>query len=131
MESPIRPTKITINSLQIFIEDLRDNQHKHGQKQKKNQFLIGQNKKKKIGLKTTNTINNNYSTKLDGFQRKKCRLKLVYIYITTYTSKINELLFVLDQTINLIGSSNFVWKFYEFSDIVTFLQTWGGNIIYS
>ena len=127
MESPRRPTKNTIKSLQIFIEDLRDIQHKHGQKKK----LILNWAKKQIWLKTTNTINNNYSTKFNGFQRKKCRLKLVYIYITTYTSKINELLFVLDQTINLIGSSNFFWNYYEFSDIVTFLQTWGGNIIYS
>lgn len=121
MENPIGSNKNTIKGLQLFIADLRATQYSQDHEKRINYELV---KIKKQFEPNTNLSNSATATalKLDGYQRKKCIAKLAYIYITTNTSKLNELLFGLDQIINLIDSNHFSEKFMGYLILSLFFE---------
>lgn len=136
MENPIGSTKNTIKGLQLFIADLRATQHSQDHEKRINYELV---KIKKHFEPSTNLSNPSSSfssssssttttttaanpLKLDGYQRKKYAAKLAYIYITTNTSKLNELLFGLDQIVNLIDSNHHSEKFMGYLILSLFFE---------
>lgn len=99
----------TIKGLQLFIADLRTTQQSEEQERRIQSELIKiQQHFETISRKPGS------NDKLTGYQRKKYIAKLAYIYITSHTTKLNSLMFGLDQTIELLRSSVFSEKFLAY-----------------
>lgn len=97
----------TIKGLQLFIADLRASQ----QSQEHEKRIQSEIVKIKQQFESASKKSNSEHDKLGGYQRKKYIAKLAYIYITSNTTKLNEILFGLDQAIELLRSSVFSEKF--------------------
>lgn len=100
-------SRSNIKGLQLFIADLRqahnsDEQEKRIQlelvkvRQQFNQHHRAESKKEAIGI---------------GYQRKKYIAKLIYVYITSNTLKLDEILFALPQVCELIRSNVYSEKY--------------------
>lgn len=132
MENPIGSTKNTIKGLQLFIADLRTTQHSQDHEKRINYELVKIKKHFEpyanlsdpfsSSPSSTTATTTTTSLKLDGYQRKKYVAKLAYIYITTNTSKLNELLFGLDQILNLIDSNHYSEKFMGYLILSLFFE---------
>lgn len=133
MENPIGSSKNTIKGLQLFIADLRATQHSKDHEKRINYELVKIKKQFEPSTHPSNPSSSPSSSssssapttnslKLDGYQRKKYVAKLAYIYITTNTSKLNELLFGLDQILNLINSNHYSEKFMGYLTLSLFFE---------
>ncbi|CCD22690.1 Apl3p NDAI_0A05350 [Naumovozyma dairenensis CBS 421] len=105
-------TTSTIKGLQLFIADLRSCQQTQEQEKRIQTELV----KIKQHFNSSSTKNTSHShgshhDKLGGYQRKKYIAKLAYVYITSNTTKLNDILFGLDQTVQLLSSTAFSEKF--------------------
>lgn len=99
----------TIKGLQLFIADLRTTQQSEEQERRIQSELIKiQQHFETISRKPGS------NDKLTGYQRKKYIAKLAYIYITSHTTRLNSLMFGLDQIIELLRSSVFSEKFLAY-----------------
>mgnify|MGYP003365377436 CR=1 FL=1 len=112
-ESNISNTGSNIKGLQLFIADLRASQQSEEQMKRIHSEIV----KIKQHFNTNNNKKNSSNGKLlkndkyDGYQRKKYVAKLTYIYITSNTTMLNDILFGLDEVIELIKSNVFSEKF--------------------
>lgn len=100
----------SIKGLQLFIADLRSSQQseEHEKRIQSEIFKIKQHfesASKKVA---------NGSDKLGGYQRKKYVAKLAYIYVTSNTTKLKDILFGLDQMVELLQSNIFSEKFMAY-----------------
>ncbi|KAG0661483.1 hypothetical protein C6P45_001305 [Maudiozyma exigua] len=118
-ESNASNTGSNIKGLQLFIADLRASQQSeeqmkriHSEIVKIKQHFNASNSKKKS---TNGRLLKN--DKYDGYQRKKYVAKLTYIYITSNTTMLNDILFGLDEVIELIKSNTFSEKFMGYMTI--------------
>ena len=84
-----------MKGLQLFIADLRANQKTKDHERRIQTELL--NIRKQFSQKNG----------LNSYQRKKYVAKLAYIYITTNTRMVSELLFGIDQCLELLKTSNF------------------------
>lgn len=110
--NPITTNTNTIKGLQIFIADLRTTQHSQDHERRINSELVKIKQHfEPNGSGSRNFNNSNNNIRLDGYQRKKYIAKLAYIYITTNTTKLNDILFGLDEMLNLLKSNHFAEKF--------------------
>lgn len=89
----------TMKGLQLFIADLRSLQQTEEQERRIQSEIV--NIQKQFG--SVNTLN--------GYQRKKYVAKLAYIYITTNTTKLGDIIFGLDQCCQLLASTIYSEKF--------------------
>ncbi|AAS51618.1 ADL302Wp [Eremothecium gossypii ATCC 10895] len=89
---PSKPMNNSMRGLQLFIADLKSAQ-------------LQQTQQKRIQSELVNIKTNFGTSGLNGYQRKKYIAKLVYIYITTNTAKVGEVLFGLEQCLVLLKSS--------------------------
>ena len=112
-----------IKGLQLFIADLRASHSSDEQERRIQSELVkikqnfnvasGRRRGSESGLSSTSHVPVNIlgADKQDGYQRKKSVAKLAYIYITSNTTKLNDILFGLDQILELLSSSVFSEKF--------------------
>lgn len=90
-----------IKGLQLFIADLRSTQQSEEQEKRIQAEIV----------KIKQHFNSkDHHDKLGGYQRKKYIAKLAYVYITSNTTKLNDILFGLDQTVELLKSNVFSEK---------------------
>ncbi|AQZ13860.1 APL3 (YBL037W) [Zygosaccharomyces parabailii] len=106
----------TIKGLQLFIADLRATQQSEEQEKRIQSELIKIQQHFEISSKKPNKGND----KLAGYQRKKYIAKLAYIYITSHTTKLNNIIFGLDQVVELLKSSVFSEKFLAYMTLELF-----------
>ncbi|GAV55236.1 hypothetical protein ZYGR_0AS05600 [Zygosaccharomyces rouxii] len=105
----------TIKGLQLFIADLRTTQQSEEQERRIQSELVKiQQHFETISRKPGS------NDKLGGYQRKKYIAKLAYIYITSHTTKLNSLMFGLDQIIELLRSNVFSEKFLAYMTLQLF-----------
>lgn len=105
----------TIKGLQLFIADLRTTQQSEEQERRIQSELVKiQQHFETISRKPGN------NDKLGGYQRKKYVAKLAYIYITSHTTKLNSLMFGLDQIIELLRSNVFSEKLLAYMTLQLF-----------
>lgn len=110
--NPITTNTNVIKGLQIFISDLKTTQHSQDHERRINSELVKIKQHFEPNAAGSRNFNNNIKTvTLDGYQRKKYIAKLAYIYITTNTTKLNDILFGLDEMLNLLKSNRFSEKF--------------------
>lgn len=100
----------TIKGLQLFIADLRPAPHLQDQ-EKRIQAEITKIKQNFNAHGQRGTKNQD---KLGGYQRKKYIAKLAYIYITSNTTKLNDIMFGLDQVLELLKSRVYSEKFMAY-----------------
>lgn len=98
---PIMGNSGTIKGLQLFIADLRQTQHSREHDKRINGELV----------KIKQLFDNDQNGKLDGYQRKKYVAKLAYMYITSNTTRLNDIIFALDEIMILLKSIHFSEKF--------------------
>ncbi|AET41270.1 Apl3p Ecym_7451 [Eremothecium cymbalariae DBVPG len=103
-----KSTYSNMRGLQLFIADLKSAQNLQEQQKRIQSELV--NIKTQFG-----------TTSLNGYQRKKYVAKLVYIYITTNTARINDLLFGVDQCLVLLKSNVYSEKFIGYMSLELFL----------
>lgn len=96
----------TIKGLQIFIADLRATQHSQDHERRIKSEIV----KIKQHFQAASQSHNR-GKGLDGYQRKKYVAKLAYIYITTNTSRLDDIFFGTDQILQLLRSNHFSEKF--------------------
>ncbi|ONH80563.1 AP-2 complex subunit alpha [Saccharomyces cerevisiae] len=122
INSSVSNNNSTIKGLQLFIADLRSAQQAQEQEKRIQSEIV----KIKQHFDAAKKKQGNHD-RLGGYQRKKYVAKLAYIYITSNTTKLNEILFGLEQTVELLKSSIFSEKFigymtlellYERSEVV-------------
>lgn len=99
-----------MKGLQMFIADLRATQRVKEHENRINSELINIRKQ----------FDNPHS--INGYQRKKYVAKLVYIYIITNTSKLEDLEFGLDQVINLLQSITYSEKYMAYMSLGLFIH---------
>ncbi|SCU92209.1 LAMI_0E09296g1_1 [Lachancea mirantina] len=92
----------SMKGLQLFIADLRSSQQTEDHKRRIQSEII--NIQRQFGS----------GNALNGYQRKKYVAKLAYIYITTNTAKLNDLLFGLDQCCELMSSQVYSEKYIAY-----------------
>lgn len=116
-------TGSTIRGLQLFIADLRTSTKIEEQEKRIQSEIV--KIKQHFNSASKKSSNND---KLGGYQRKKYVAKLAYIYITSNTTRLNDILFGLDQILELLKSKTFSEKFiaymtlemlYEHESVVT------------
>lgn len=100
----------TIRGLQLFIADLRSSQHSDDHEKRIQSEIV----KIKQRFESASKKSSNGRDKLGGYQRKKYIAKLAYIYVTSNTTKLNDILFGLDQMIELLNSDAFSEKFMAY-----------------
>lgn len=100
----------TIKGLQAFIADLRSSQQSQEHEKRIQSEII----KIKQHFETTTKRSGGGHDKIGGYQRKKYIAKLAYIYITSNTKKLNEILFGLDQMVELLQSNVYSEKFMAY-----------------
>ncbi|EDO17021.1 hypothetical protein Kpol_1065p37 [Vanderwaltozyma polyspora DSM 70294] len=98
-----------IRGLQIFIADLRSSQ----QSQEQERRIQAELSKIKQQF-TSSRKKSDSSNKLAGYQRKKYVSKLAYIYITSNTTKLSDILFGLDEMVELLKSNVFSEKYMAY-----------------
>lgn len=103
----------SIKGLQLFIADLRSAPHLQDQERR----IQSEITKIKQNFDTQHQKQSKGQDKQGGYQRKKYIAKLAYIYITSNTSKLNDIIFGLDQTMELIQSSVYSEKFIAYMTI--------------
>ena len=108
IDSTVSNTGSNIKGLQLFIADLRASQQSEDQ-HKRIQSEIVKIKQHFNSTTTNGRILGN--DKLDGYQRKKYIAKLAYIYITSNTTMLNEIIFGLNEIVELTKSNVFSEKF--------------------
>lgn len=106
INSSVSNNNSAIKGLQLFIADLRSSQQAQEQEKRIHSEIV----KIKQHFDTAKKKQGNHD-RLGGYQRKKYVAKLAYIYITSNTTKLNEILFGLDQTVELLKSNSFSEKF--------------------
>ncbi|CAB4253093.1 similar to Saccharomyces cerevisiae YBL037W APL3 Alpha-adaptin, large subunit of the clathrin associated protein complex (AP-2) [Maudiozyma barnettii] len=111
-DSTVSNTGSNIKGLQLFIADLRASQQSEDQLKRIHSEIVKIkqhfNTSNKKGTSNGRILNND---KFDGYQRKKYVAKLAYIYITSNTTMLNDILFGLDEVVKLIKSNIFSEKF--------------------
>lgn len=122
INSSVSNNNSTIKGLQLFIADLRSAQQAQEQEKRIQSEIV----KIKQHFDAAKKKQGNHD-RLGGYQRRSTVAKLAYIYITSNTTKLNEILFGLEQTVELLKSSIFSEKFigymtlellYERSEVV-------------
>lgn len=100
----------SIKGLQAFIADLRSSQHSQEHEKRIQSEII----KIKQSFETTSRKVGSGHDKIGGYQRKKYVAKLAYIYITSNTKKLSDILFGLDQMVELLQSNVYSEKFMAY-----------------
>lgn len=100
----------TIKGLQLFIADLRSSQYSDEHEKRIQSEIV----KIKQQFDSAAKKSANGKDKLGGYQRKKYIAKLAYIYVTSNTTKLNDILFGLDQMLELLASDSFSEKFMAY-----------------
>ncbi|QLL32836.1 hypothetical protein HG536_0D03580 [Torulaspora globosa] len=100
----------SIKGLQAFIADLRSSQHSQEHEKRIQSEII----KIKQNFESTSRKVGGGHDKVGGYQRKKYVAKLAYIYITSNTKKLNDILFGLDQMVELVQSNVYSEKFMAY-----------------
>lgn len=100
----------TIKGLQSFIADLRSSQQSQEHEKRIQSEII----KIKQHFENSSKKSSSGHDKVGGYQRKKYIAKLAYIYITSNTKKLNDILFGLDQTVELLQSNVYSEKFMAY-----------------
>ncbi|EJS44642.1 apl3p [Saccharomyces arboricola H-6] len=123
INSSVSNNNSAIKGLQLFIADLRSAQQAQEQERRIQSEIV----KIKQHFDAAKKKQGNHD-RLGGYQRKKYVAKLAYIYITSNTTKLNDVLFGLDQIAELLKSNSFSEKFigymtlellYEHNEVVT------------
>ncbi|CCK71501.1 Apl3p KNAG_0H00860 [Huiozyma naganishii CBS 8797] len=99
-----------IKGLQIFIADLRASPHS-ADHEKRIKSEIVKIKQQFEASNSTHGGDKLHQDRLGGYQRKKYVAKLAYIYLTSNTTKLADILFGLDQTLILLKSNVYSEKF--------------------
>lgn len=101
MGGPIMGNSGAIKGLQLFIADLRQTQHSREHDKRINGELV----------KIKQLFDSDQNGKLGGYQRKKYVAKLAYMYITSNTTRVNDILFALEEIMVLLRSVHIGEKF--------------------
>ena len=112
IESTVSNTGSNIKGLQLFIADLRSSQQSEDQHKRIQSEIV--KIKQHFNASTGKSSSNGRilgTDKLDGYQRKKYIAKLAYIYITSNTTMLNDIIFGLNEVVELIKSNVFSEKF--------------------
>ncbi|CCF59520.1 hypothetical protein KAFR_0H01100 [Kazachstania africana CBS 2517] len=109
-------TGTTIKGLQLFIADLRASQHSQDQEKRIQSEIF------KVKQYFNSSSGKKSKDKLDGYQRKKYILKLAYIYITSNTSKLDDIIFALRETLELTRANTFSEKFTGYMTLSLLFQ---------
>lgn len=100
----------SIKGLQLFIADLRSSQHSDEHEKRIQSEII----KIKQHFESAGKKSPSGHDKIGGYQRKKYVAKLAYIYITSNTKKLKDILFGLDQTVLLMQSRFYSEKYMAY-----------------
>lgn len=99
-----------MKGLQLFIANLRSSQQAKEQERRIQSEIINIQKQ----FSSSHGVN--------GYQRKKYVAKLAYIYITTNTTKLNQILFGLEECCQLLKSTSYSEKFIGYMSLELFFQ---------
>ncbi|KAL3234315.1 hypothetical protein RNJ44_03077 [Nakaseomyces bracarensis] len=108
--TPSSSSNSTIKGLQLFIADLRTAPHLQDQERR----IQAEITKIKQNFNAHGQRGPKNQDKVGGYQRKKYIAKLAYIYITSNTTKLNDILFGLDQVVQLLKSKVYSEKYMAY-----------------